>query len=169
MPPSINIAQLIDDYVYRYQHKMFPVVEDGRLAGCVEHARHQGNAARTVGLHHRLAIMQPCSATTAIRPDADALEALSVMNRTQNGRLLVIEGDRLVGVVTLKDMLKFLSLKLELEESGEVDLHFTGFRTQGGGLTRSGLGRSGSDRASTDRSPTAATTRRRPLGLRCTS
>ena len=126
VPPSINIAQLIDDYIYRYQHKMFPVVEDGRLAGCVSMRDIKAMPRERWASTTVSAIMQPCSAATAIRPDADALEALSVMNRTQNGRLLVIEGDRLVGVVTLKDMLKFLSLKLELEESDEVDLRAAG-------------------------------------------
>jgi CBS domain-containing protein len=29
---------------------------------------------------------------------------------------MVLDGDRLVGIVSLKDMLKFLSLKVELEE-----------------------------------------------------
>jgi CBS domain-containing protein len=29
---------------------------------------------------------------------------------------MVTEGDRLVGVITLKDLLKFLSLRMELEE-----------------------------------------------------
>jgi CBS domain-containing protein len=38
------------------------------------------------------------------------------MARTGSGRLMVIEENRLVGVITLKDMLKFLSLKLELEK-----------------------------------------------------
>ena len=31
------------------------------------------------------------------------------------GRLMVTEGDRLVGIVSLKDMLKFLSLRIELD------------------------------------------------------
>jgi CBS domain-containing protein len=43
------------------------------------------------------------------------MEALSTMSRTRNSRLLVVDGDRLVGVITLKDLLQFLSLKLDLE------------------------------------------------------
>jgi hypothetical protein len=35
VPPGISVAQLIDDYIYRYHRKMFPVVENGRLIGCV--------------------------------------------------------------------------------------------------------------------------------------
>jgi CBS domain-containing protein len=37
------------------------------------------------------------------------------MSRTGTSRLLVKEGDRLVGVVSLKDMLQFLSLRVELD------------------------------------------------------
>ena len=59
------------------------------------------------------------AATTAeqimFAPDADAMSALEQMNRTQSSRLLVVQGDKLLGIVTLKDLLRFLSLKLELE------------------------------------------------------
>ena len=142
VPPGISVAQLIDDYVYRYHHKMFPVVEDGRLVGCVsmndiKRLPRERWAATTVSK-----IMQPCSAATAIAPDTDAMEVLSAMNRTQNSRFLVMEGDRLVGVVTLKDMLKFLSLKLELEESEKVDLRPRGAAAREGGAQPAGLSRS---------------------------
>jgi len=143
VPPGISVAQLIDDYVYRYHHKMLPVVEDGHLVGCVsmndiKAVPRERWAATTISK-----IMQPCSAATAIAPDTDAMEALSVMSRTQNGRFLVVEGDRLVGVITLKDMLKFLSVKLDLEESEKVDLRFAGLGAQEDRLSP-GLNRSGS-------------------------
>ena len=38
--------------------------------------------------------------------------------------------------VTLKDMLKFLSLKLDLEESEKVDLRFAGVGAQEGELSQ---------------------------------
>jgi len=38
------------------------------------------------------------------------------MSRTGNSRLLVVERDNLVGIITLKDMLKYLSLKMELKD-----------------------------------------------------
>ena len=50
-----------------------------------------------------------------ITPDADALDALSRMQRTGSSRLLVTDGDRLKGLLSLKDLLRFLNLKLELE------------------------------------------------------
>ena len=39
------------------------------------------------------------------------------MNRSGNSRLMVVEDKRLLGIISLKDMLKFLSIKLDLESS----------------------------------------------------
>jgi signal-transduction protein with cAMP-binding, CBS, and nucleotidyltransferase domain len=65
-------------------------------------------------------IMKWCSEATAISPDMDAMEVLSLMTRTRNSRLLVTEGDRLVGVVTLTDLMNFLNVKLNLEEADQL-------------------------------------------------
>jgi Zn-dependent protease/predicted transcriptional regulator len=136
VPPGISVAQLIDDYFYRYHRKMFPVVDNGRLVGCISMNDIKAVPRDRWAATAVSSIMQPCSTATAISPDTDAMELLSTMNRTQNSRFLVMEGDRLVGVVTLKDMLKFLSLKLELEESEKVDRCLAGVSAQERGLSQ---------------------------------
>jgi CBS domain-containing protein len=50
-----------------------------------------------------------------IAPDDDALQALAKMQRAGSSRLLVTEGDQLIGILSLKDLLRFLDLKLRLE------------------------------------------------------
>jgi Zn-dependent protease/predicted transcriptional regulator len=136
VPAGITIAALVDDYLYRHQHKMFPVVEDGQLVGCVglrevKTVPREQWATTTVR-----EIAQGSSEATSTHPDADALEVLALMNRTQNSRLLVTERGQLVGVVTLKDMLRFLSLKLDLEESEQVDLRMAGLEPPEAGEPR---------------------------------
>jgi signal-transduction protein with cAMP-binding, CBS, and nucleotidyltransferase domain len=42
------------------------------------------------------------------------MQALSLMSRTGTSRLLVAEDGRLLGILALKDLLKFFSLKMEL-------------------------------------------------------
>jgi CBS domain-containing protein len=37
------------------------------------------------------------------------------MRHSNASRLMVVEGDKLVGIIALKDMLEFLSLKIELD------------------------------------------------------
>jgi CBS domain-containing protein len=63
-------------------------------------------------------IAQLCSEGNTVSPKADSINALSLMNSTGNSRLMVVEENKLLGVISLKDMLKFMSLKLDLE-SGE--------------------------------------------------
>lgn len=113
--PSISIAQLVEDYIYKHHYKMFPVVENGRLMGCVNVQQVKEVPQQEWQQHTVGELMRQCSPENTIGPEADALKALSIMSRTRNSRLMVVEGDRLVGIVSLKDMLNLLSLKMDLE------------------------------------------------------
>ena len=138
VPSGITIARLIDDYIYRHHHDMYPVVDNGRLVGCVsmndiKRLPRERWSAITVA-----EIMQPCSEATAISPDMDAMEVLSLMTRTRNSRLLVTEGDRVVGIVTLRDVLNFLNVKLNLEEPEAVALRYAAAGTRQTGASQRG-------------------------------
>jgi len=115
-PGSITVEQLVEDYIYKYHFKMFPVVEDERLVGFIttrqvkEVPREQWNRV-TIG-----EIAKTGSHENTISPEVDAVKALALMHKTGNSRLLVVEGNRLVGILTLKDLMAFLSLKVELEK-----------------------------------------------------
>jgi Zn-dependent protease/predicted transcriptional regulator len=115
-PSSISIKELVEDYIYNYHFKMYPVVEGGELIGCitsreVKDIPREQWTRRTVGN-----VASRCSPQNTTDPAADALKALSIMSRTGNSRLMVVENGRLVGIITLKDIMRFISLKLELDE-----------------------------------------------------
>jgi Zn-dependent protease/predicted transcriptional regulator len=116
VPVSASISEFVDDHVYRHHHKMFPVVDHGHLIGCVdtrqirEIPRDEWDR-RTVG-----EVMEACSSENTVPPDADALNTLSRMNRTGRSRLMVVQNNDLKGVVTLKDLTRFIALKLDLEQ-----------------------------------------------------
>jgi Zn-dependent protease/CBS domain-containing protein len=119
VPRAISVLELVQSYIYRYHFKMFPVVDDsGRLLGCVT-ARRVRELPRdewdrqTVG-----ALAERCSPENTVRADTDALEALTRMSRSGASRLMVVDDDRLLGILSLKDLLHFFSLKMELEEPG---------------------------------------------------
>ena len=113
--PELSVAQLVDDYVYTYGHDMFPVLASGQLLGSVtihdvKALPREKWASTQIG-----EIMTPRSETNTIGPREDALKALSLMQRGGRSRLMVADGSRLIGIVVLKDMLKLMSLKLDLE------------------------------------------------------
>jgi predicted transcriptional regulator len=114
--PSITIKQLVEDYIYKYHLKMFPVVDADKLLGCVSTRQVQETSREEWDRKTVRELATQCSTENTIGPQADAMEALSKMNRTGSSRLIVVEGNHAVGVITLKDLLKFLSLKVELDE-----------------------------------------------------
>lgn len=116
--PSLSLKDLVEDYVYRYHYKLYPVVEGDRLKGCVSTRQIKSMDREkwentTVG-----EVLESCSQENTIDPDTDAVEALSTMRKNHTSRLLVTkDGHNLLGIIALKDMLDFLSMKIELEQS----------------------------------------------------
>ncbi|MDH7513388.1 MAG: site-2 protease family protein [Clostridiales bacterium] len=113
--PKISLLELVEDYIFKYHFKMYPVVEDGKLLGCVtlklvKEVPKDEWPSRRVG-----DLTLQCTEENTVSPQEDAMKALALMNRANASRLMVVEGGRLVGVIALKDMMKFLSLKLDLE------------------------------------------------------
>ncbi len=116
VPPSVDLLHWVEDYVYRYHHRAFPVTTDGRLEGVVT-TRALGEVPRAEWANRTVGeVMAKDLRPVTIPANADALEALGKMQRTGSSRLLVTEGDHLLGLVSLKDLLHFLNLKLELED-----------------------------------------------------
>ncbi|UCF09533.1 MAG: site-2 protease family protein [Candidatus Bipolaricaulota bacterium] len=114
-PYHISIAQLVDEIIYRHHHRLYPVMQDETLVGCIT-TRDVKELPREEWTQHTVkSLSHPCTAENTIGPDVDAADALSQMGRTGNSRLMVVSGDRLVGIVTLKDLLQFLFLKTALE------------------------------------------------------
>lgn len=115
VPSSATLKQLVDNYIYRYHHKFFPVVDGGELSGCislnqVKEVPSEEWELRTVG-----DLAQACNDDNTITPDSDAMSALTTMYGTGASRVLVAENGRLQGVLALKDLMNFLALKLEVE------------------------------------------------------
>lgn len=115
--PGISLEQLVDDYVYKYHHKMFPVVTDSEkhLAGCVTTKDITSIPREEWPQHTVQEVLKPCSVHNTVPPDADALAVLSKMTESGESRMLVADKDRLLAIVSLKDVLNFIASKLELE------------------------------------------------------
>ena len=112
--PDLSVERLVDDYVYRYYFKSFPVTSRGQLLGCVRLARVVETERERWPWQSVGSVMEPCTEDTIIGPDADASAALEQMQRTGQSRLLVTENGMLVGVLSLRDLLNFLSVRMDI-------------------------------------------------------
>jgi Zn-dependent protease/predicted transcriptional regulator len=117
--PSTTVRQLVEEYIYRYHYKMYPVTDQQRLLGCVttrnvQQVPQDQWEQRTVG-----EVLEPCANENTTERSADALQTLSRMNQGSVSRLMVVHNDHLEGILSLKDLLKFIALKVELEEGSD--------------------------------------------------
>lgn len=113
--PSLDLRQWVEDYVYRYHHHAFPVTSNGRPEGFITTKVLSRIPREEWGAHTVGEVMMRDLRPITTAADAGALDALTQMQRTGSSRLLITDGDQLVGIVSLKDLLRFLNLKLELE------------------------------------------------------
>jgi CBS domain-containing protein len=113
--PTLDLLHWVEDFVYHYHHRAFPVVNEGRLEGLIT-TQILSRIPRAEWVDHTVGeIMATDLGAVTISANAGALEALEKMQRTGSSRLLVTDGERLLGMIGLKDVLRFLDLKLELE------------------------------------------------------
>jgi predicted transcriptional regulator len=118
-PGSITIRSLINDYVYRYHFKMFPVQQGEKLLGCITTRAISEIPQEEWDRKTVSEVMDSCMADNSVSPDTSAMKAFSLMGRTGKSRLMVVENDRLVGVISLKDIMGYLSARMDLEKAAE--------------------------------------------------
>jgi len=115
VPPDITVQRLVSEYVYVHYHELFPVVDASGLRGCVGVAQIKLVPRDKWEVARGFEIMSPATAENTVDAGVNAIDALKLMRRTGNSRLMVREGGRLVGLVTLKDLLHLIGLKMNLE------------------------------------------------------
>ncbi|MEX2580342.1 MAG: site-2 protease family protein [Verrucomicrobiales bacterium] len=118
--PGMKLSDFVEDYLYRHHHKLYPVMEGDILRGMMgprEVRKVDKEEWPTVTVDR---VMLELSEDSCLSPDTDSVDALERMQRTGHSRMLVVEEregrTQLLGVLTLKDLISFLSMKLELEE-----------------------------------------------------
>jgi CBS domain-containing protein len=113
---DLSLQELVDDYVYKYHHKLFPVMDGQQVQGCI--------TTRQVGAVNRAnwskimvgEIMGRCSPENSVYPDDDVIQVLTRMNGTGQSRMMVVDrSSQLVGIISLKDILGYLTARMELE------------------------------------------------------
>ncbi len=115
--PDLTVSELITDFFLKYGFKGFPVMENGKVIGVVSLAEIK-HADRT---HDRLTlvadIMLPLDETMVISPDTSLVIAMRKMLTENVARLLVMENDQLLGMITKTGLMRFLEIRNILEES----------------------------------------------------
>jgi Zn-dependent protease len=119
VPPDLGLRSLVEDYVYRFHRKAFPVVTGRRIVGLV-----RAEAVRAIprddwDRHTVVDVMARDIDDLIIGPGASAARALRKMRAANSTRLLVVDAGRLVGVLSLSDLMSDLELAAPADEVEE--------------------------------------------------
>ena len=122
--PEMSIRQFVEAYIYRYDFNEYPVVDGSQnLIGCVATADVREIPKEEWDRHNVAEVVKPCSETNTVSPDTDALKALAKMRETGSGALLVTERNHLLAIVSPKDILNFMAVKMEMSSRSLAPHH----------------------------------------------
>jgi len=113
--PDASIADAVDQYFLHYGYGGFPVAREGRAVGLLPLARVRECPREERAQRRVHDIMLPMSAKLTIPPDATASDAIHRMAEADSGRLLVLDAERIAGLITRSQIARFVQLKAELE------------------------------------------------------
>jgi Zn-dependent protease/predicted transcriptional regulator len=117
--PSVSIAEWVEDYVYRHHYKMYPVLDGTRLLGCISVDKLQGIRREDWSSTKVADLMESRSESNTVDAGTDTMALLTnILKPGGRSRFMVVENDRLVGIIALKDLLELISLKLQIESPG---------------------------------------------------
>lgn len=129
VPAGITAQTLVDDYFYKHHHKFFPVVENGDVIGSVRLAQIAGLQRDDWGSTTVATLMEPLDRSAILTPQSHALDALEAMHARGVSRFLVMDGARLAGLVTMRDILNFIAIRMELNQPDAGRAQSAAYRT----------------------------------------
>jgi Zn-dependent protease/CBS domain-containing protein len=115
VPLGLSLDRFVHDYAYARGHMRFPVLRDTTIVGFVDASDVRAIPSRDWPYRTVDALVRPLSAEVVIGPEVDGSEALRRLQEGPSGTLLVVDGDRLEGVLTLDDVLRALRVRTLIE------------------------------------------------------
>jgi Zn-dependent protease/predicted transcriptional regulator len=112
--PDASVQQLVSDYFLVHPHGGYPVISNGKLLGVVTMSSVRSIPREKRDFERVSQAMVPFGRTITVSPTTSAIDALHIMAKNGVGRLVVMDGDRIAGMVTRGDLMKTMKARQEL-------------------------------------------------------
>jgi len=116
--PTLLARDFVEDYVCRFHHRWFPVLEDGVLIGSVstqQLADLDKGDWQSVPIGR---IMRPLTDAQLAKPEQTAFAALTQMRTGGENRLMIARNGRLLGIISTRDLVEAIAVEGELDAAG---------------------------------------------------
>ena len=114
VPPDITVQQLVDNFFLVHPHGGYPVVQNDKLLGIVTMSSVRSIPREKRELEPVSQAMVPFERLVTINPAVSAAEAMQKIAKQRVGRLVVTDGDKILGLLTRGDLMKTIRTRQEL-------------------------------------------------------
>jgi CBS domain-containing protein len=111
----LPVDELVREYIYKHQFTNFPVFNREEFVGMVSLEGVKTVSKDLWDFKQVRDIMIPVEFVHCLKPSEDATEAWAKMALSDTGRMPVVENDKLVGIVTRRDIMNLFKIKSDLD------------------------------------------------------
>jgi len=113
---NVSVQELVDNYFYKYKFAVFPVIQNGSIIGIVSAAKVKqletgAWSQTTVG-----SITTPLSDSLVVSPEDVVSTAMTKLRSNGVGRVLVLDQNNLLGIVSNTDILNYLWIRNQINK-----------------------------------------------------
>jgi predicted transcriptional regulator len=109
--PDLALSDLVNRYFLHHGYRGYPVEEGGKAVGLISVADLARFPESELAARSVRAAMRPLDPSQVISKEAPLMEALERMSPSGAGRLLILEGDRISGMITKTGLLRLLEIR----------------------------------------------------------
>ena len=118
-PPRLSLAELVYGQMLPNATRAHLVVDDGQFVGLITLTDVLKHGQDEWGRVLVADVMTPAGELQTVRPDTPLTDALQALAAGDYNQLPVLDGDRLVGLLTRSTVLRFLQLRTQLGIEGD--------------------------------------------------
>jgi len=112
--PTLTLDELVEWHFLKKRHQAFPVVDAGRLVGLIT-LQHVKKIPRDLWKVRRIEDIMCDLSDLTVGPRDSVVHALERMKEAGERRVLVVDGDRLLGIISASDIATWLQRSADLE------------------------------------------------------
>jgi Zn-dependent protease/CBS domain-containing protein len=106
--PGATLQHFLEEHVLEGRHHSYPVADGGQAVGLITLDRVRAVPKAEWSARSVRDAMIPMSPEIAVAPDASMADAMHKLSESPVGRVVVIAGDRLVGIISQADVARWL-------------------------------------------------------------
>ncbi len=116
MEGNTTLTKALEEYFFKHHFVSFPVTALGKVEGLLTLNNIKSVLKDQWDITPAREVMEPLGKGNRVGPKDSIIDALKMMGETGKGRLLVLDNERLVGIISRRDIMKTMQIKEVFEK-----------------------------------------------------